>query len=71
LPRGFADRAATGQCERIRHPAKAMDRRANVCLDEPVPSKSKDYEVLPENSEAVLYIAMIELMSKQLASRNI
>ena len=32
---------------------------------------SKDYEVLPENSEAVLYIAMIELMSKRLASQNI
>ena len=32
---------------------------------------SKDYEVLPENSVAVLYIAMIELMSKRLASQNI
>jgi putative transposase len=32
---------------------------------------SKDYEVLPENSEAVLYIAMIELMSKRLASQSI
>lgn len=30
---------------------------------------SKDYEVLPENSEAVLYIAMIDLMSKRLAAR--
>lgn len=30
---------------------------------------SKDYEVLPENSEAVLYIAMIDLMSKRLAKQ--
>ena len=28
---------------------------------------SKDYEKLPENSEAVLHIAMIDLMSKRLA----
>ena len=28
---------------------------------------SKDYERLTENSEAVIYIAMIELMSKRLA----
>lgn len=28
---------------------------------------SKDYEALPENSEAVLYIAMIDLMTKRLA----
>lgn len=30
---------------------------------------SKDYEKLTENSEAVLYIAMIDLMSKRLAAR--
>jgi len=31
---------------------------------------SKDYEVLPENSEAVLYIAMIDLISKRLAKES-
>ena len=31
---------------------------------------SKDYEVLPRNSEAVVYVAMIHLMLRRLASKQ-
>ena len=47
--------------------AEEVGGRADVFLDGPEQEDEKDYERLPESSEAFIYVAMSRLMARRLA----
>ena len=47
--------------------AEEMDRGAHFCMVSQNRRMSKDYERLPESSEAFIYVAMSRLMARRLA----
>jgi transposase len=65
-PRGFGEAFAGERAEAL--PAEEVDRGADLLSWLSQNRRlSKDYERLPENSEAFIYVAMSRLMARRLA----